>query len=174
MDDKKASILKGRADLLTVVLDEQREENALEVLKFVLNKELFAVELCYVSEVCLLKEYTPIPCTPSFVHGLMNVRRQVFTIIDLSQFFSLQPEEKKLTEKVIILKDDNISFAVRTGGILGVETIPALSIQHPPSTLTGLQSEFLKGITQEGIALLDGEKLIHAKQLIVEQVGVHG
>jgi len=169
MDSKKAAILKARADVLTGVLEEKKQENVLEVLKFLLNHEVFAVELPYVSEVFPLKEYTVVPCTPSFIFGLMNVRRQVFTIIDLSQFFGIGSQEKAKTEKVIILKDGNTSFAIRTGGILSVEVIPHAEIQPAPTTLSGVQTEFLKGITNDGIAILDSAKLLHAKQLIVEE-----
>lgn len=169
MESKKAAVLKARADVLTVPLKEARQENILEVLKFFLNGELFAIELRFVLEVSLLKEYTKLPGTPPFIYGLMNMRRLVLPIIDLSELFGVSKQEKALTEKVIILKESDVSFALCTEGIIGVEAIPISSIQPPPSTLSGIQTEFLRGITTAGIVLLDGEKLIHAKQLIIDE-----
>lgn len=161
MDDKKNSILKARAAVLSLTKEEQSQENALEVLKFLINREFFAVELKFVSEVSTLREYTVLPTAPPHIFGVMSVRRSVVPIIDLSELFSITRQEKSKIEKVIILKEGNLSFAIRTSGILGVVAIPISQIQAPPTTLPETQSRFLKGITKEGISLLDGEVLIH-------------
>lgn len=46
----------------------------------------------YVREIYPLKEFTPIPCTPPFVLGIINVRGQILSVIDIKKFFDL-PEK---------------------------------------------------------------------------------
>ncbi|CRX39295.1 chemotaxis protein CheW [Estrella lausannensis] len=167
--DKRSLILEERAEKLAKSLEEKKPENVADVLKFQLHQEIFAIEIRYVAEVCFLKEFTPLPCTPAFVYGLMNVRRQVFAIIDLAILFGSQKSTSHKPERVIILKGGNHSFAVCTTAILGVESIPFSLIQPPPPTIAESQSVYLKGITTEGVALLDGASLIDSRQLIVDE-----
>lgn len=167
--DKRTAILEERAEKLAKSLVEKQPENVTDVLKFQLHQEVFAIEIEFVAEVCFLKEFTPLPCTPPFVYGLMNVRRQVFPIIDLALLFGIHQTAPQKTERVIILKDASHSFAVCTSGILGVEPIPFSLIQPPPPTIAETQSIYLKGITTEGVALLDGASLINSRQLIVDE-----
>lgn len=167
--DHKNLILAERAEKLAESLTEKLPENVSDVLKFQLHQEVFAIEIQYVAEVCFLKEFTPLPCTPPFVYGLMNLRRQVFPVIDLALLFGINRTVPQKTERVIVLKDINHSFAVCTTGILGVESIPFSLIQPPPPTIAEAQSVYLKGITTEGVALLDGASLINSRQLVVDE-----
>ena len=43
----------------------------------------------FVREVYPLKDYTPLPCTPPFVLGLVNVRGQIISVIDIKKFFDI-------------------------------------------------------------------------------------
>jgi purine-binding chemotaxis protein CheW len=71
--EKIQEILKARACELA---REPRRDDAehVEIVEFMLANERYGLESCYVREVYPLKDYTPLPCTPSFVLGLINVR----------------------------------------------------------------------------------------------------
>src|SRR5579859_8008990 len=61
----------------------------IEVIAFTLAGESFGAETCHVREVCQLKELTPVPCTPPFLAGVMNLRGQIVAVVDLRKFFDL-------------------------------------------------------------------------------------
>jgi len=168
--DRKQAILKERAGKAAqLAVSTETIAGMIEVVQFQLADETYAIESQYVREVYPLKDFTPLPCVPPYVFGLINVRRQILSVIDLRVLFGLPLTEKVKDEKVIILDHDKMSFAIRTDGITGVQRIAQDDIQPPLPTITGISQEFLKGITANGIVIIDGRKLLSDKQLIVEE-----
>ena len=53
--------------------------------------------------------------------------------------------------------------------ILGIRNIPASGLHPPLPTMTGIHAEYLKGVTGEGLILLDMERFLTDKQLIVHE-----
>lgn len=164
------TVLDERAVKLAQPLkQEESKAESVEILLFMLSSETYGIESCYLKEIYPLKDFTHIPCVPSFIFGVMNVRRKIITILDLRHIFSLEilPEEAK--ENVIILEYEGNTVALRADSILNVQTICIDQIQPPPPTLTGLGLEFLKGVTSSGIVILNGNKLLSNKHLIVDE-----
>ena len=128
-------------------------------------------------EVYPLKELTPLPGTPPFVLGLVNVRGQILSVIDLKKFFDLP--EKGLTDlnKLIILdsgdlalsKAEGMAFGILADAVLGVRPLPVSELQPSLPTLTGIREEFLKGVTRERVVILDADRLLSSKDIIVHE-----
>jgi len=163
-------ILKERAEVLA--REPAQTESAdewIEVLQFVLAYETYAVASEYVREVCPLEELTPLPCTPAFVLGIINVRGEILSVIDIKKFFDLP--EKGLTDlnKVIVLESGNMVFGIVADAISGVRRIRRADIQPSLPTLTGIRSNYLQGVTAERVVVLDAEKLLNDEKLIVQE-----
>ena len=84
---EKKRILKTRAEVLAREPDKIEQGEQIEVVGFTLSYEQYGVESLYVREVYPLKEYTPVPCTPAFVLGIINLRGEILSILDLRKFF---------------------------------------------------------------------------------------
>jgi purine-binding chemotaxis protein CheW len=143
----------------------------IEVVEFILAHERYAIESERVREVYPLVEITPLPCTPAFVVGIINVRGEILSVIDIKKFFDLP--EKGLTDlnKVIVLEHKDMVFGILADVITGVNRIPRAHIQPSLPTLTGIREDYLLGVTAERIVVLDAEKLLNDEKLIVlEQV----
>lgn len=166
-------ILKERAGALA--REPARAESAdewIEVVEFTLSYETYAVASEYVREVCPMEELTPLPCTPSFVLGIVNLRGEILSVIDIKKFFDLP--EKGLTDlnKVIVLESKDMVFGIVADAISGVRRIFRADIQPSLPTLTGIREDYLYGVTAERVVVLDAEKLLSDEKLIVqEQVG---
>jgi purine-binding chemotaxis protein CheW len=167
---EKRTILKARAKALA----RKREQEApvqeqIEVVEFLLAYERYALESSYVREVYPLKDLTPMPCTPPFVLGIINVRGQILSVIDLKTFFDLP--EKGLTDlnKVIIVKDHSMQLGILADTILGVRSIPVQDVQAPLPTLTGVREEYLRGVTKERLVVLDVGKILSDKNIVVHE-----
>ena len=89
---EKKRILKARAKALAEEPEKAEPGEQIEIVEFVLSSEKYGVESRYVREVCPLKEFASVPCTPPFVLGIMNVRGGILSIIDIRKFFDL-PEQ---------------------------------------------------------------------------------
>jgi len=150
------------------VLNESADAG-IEVVEFTLSYETYAVASEYVREVYPLEELTPLPCTPAFVLGIVNVRGEILSVIDIKKFFELP--EKGLTDlnKVIVLESNDMVFGIVADAISGVRRILRADIQPSLPTLTGIRSDYLLGVTAERVVILDAEKLLSDEKLVVQE-----
>jgi len=162
-------ILLQRARQLAEPPEHEAAAAAIEVVTLLLAYETYAIETAYVREVYPLKDLTPLPCTPSFVAGIVNVRGQVMSVIDLKKLFELP--EKGLTDlnKVVIISDGDMEFGILADAILDVRNVPLHEIQPGLPTLTGVREDYLKGITGERLVVLDAAKLLHNKDIVIHE-----
>jgi purine-binding chemotaxis protein CheW len=171
-------ILRARAAALArVPAAEAVREEQIEILEFGLADERYAVELRFVHEAYVLKELTPLPCTPPFVLGVVAARGRILSVIDLKAFFGLP--DKGLTDlnKIIVLRNEvprneganPMEFGVLADYIVGVRDLALAEMQASLPTLTGVRAEYLKGVTADRLVLLDARKLLEDESIIVEQ-----
>lgn len=132
-----------------------------------LASERYGIESRYVREVCPLRDYTVLPCTPSFVLGLMNLRAQIISIIDIKKFFDMPQEGISDLNKVIIVSDGRMIFGILADVILDVRSIAVEDIQPSLPTLTGIRERFLRGVTGERTVILDAARLLADKYIVV-------
>jgi len=167
-EDRKR-ILRARADFLARQPGREQAGDTLEVVEFILANERYGIESGYVREVYPLKDYTPLPCTPPFVIGLLNVRGRIISVIDIKKFFDMPGKGISDLNKVIIIHDYNMEFGILADSILGVQEIAVRDIQPPLPTLTGIREEYLRGVTGERTVILDARKLLTDKKIIVHE-----
>lgn len=165
----RKKILKERATALASKKIEIEDEDHIEVLEFKLAQEHYAIETRFIREVYPLKEITPLPCTPPFVTGLINVRGQIISVIDIRKFFDLPL--KGLTDlcRIIIIRNGWMEFGIFADDITGMRSIPAKDIQSSLSLLSGIRAEYLKGITKDQIVILDAGKILTDKKIIIHE-----
>lgn len=167
---EKLAILKSRAKALAKEAEKSGDgEVHLNVVEFLLAHEKYALELKHIREVYQLKELTPLPGTPPFVLGLINVRGQILSVIDLKRFFELPDQGLAAVNQAIILHSDEMEVSILADAILGMKSIPINAIQPSLPTLTGIRAEYLKGITGDRVTILDGGKILSDKNILVHQ-----
>ena len=140
-----------------------------EVVEFSLASETYAFEAAFVREVYPLKDYTPIPGVPPFVLGIVNVRGQIMSVIDLKKFFDLPEIGLGQLNKLIILRGEQMELGILADDILGARSIDLEALQSAPSTVSGIGAQYLRGVTAERVVVLDAAKLLHDDQIIVNQ-----
>ena len=167
-DLNKDEILKARAERLAK--DTKSEKNKLkelEVVKFKIASETYGIELNCIRTIHPLKNLTYIPGTPDFIRGIINLRGEIISVVDLKKFFDLPDQELTPLCQVIILSSDNMEFGILTDEILGVMQIPETKIQPSLPTLKGIRSAYLKGVTGAGVVILDGDKLLADENMLI-------
>ena len=168
-DEDVCRVLAERARLLARIPESDGEGEYLDVVEFVLGHERYAFESSYVSEVYPLRDLTPIPCTPGFVLGIINVRGQLLPVIDLDQFLDLRKREETEHARVIVLDAGGVQLGVIADSIVGVRAIATSQIQASLLTLTGRSAELLKGVDGERLAILDAAAILSDERLIVRE-----
>ena len=168
--EEKQRILQARAQALAQEgKTGAAPENYLEVLEFSLAYERYALETSFVREVYHLREFTPLPCTPPFILGIISVRGQILTVIDLKRFFGLPEKGLSDLNKVIILRRGGLEVGLLADAVIGVRTVPLPEVQAPLPTLEGISPDYLKGMTRDALIVLDAEKILADPKLIVHE-----
>ena len=163
-------ILRARAQALARPLERSEvAESSLQLLEFRLARESYALETRHVREVYPLKNLTPVPCTPSFVLGIVNVRGRITPVIDIKKFFDLPDQGLTDLHSVILLRSNDLELGLMADVVVGVRTIPLDSLQPTLPTLTGIRADYLKGVTAQRLVVLDLDRLLADPKIIVQE-----
>jgi purine-binding chemotaxis protein CheW len=167
--EERSRVLKERAKGLARRSGGKEVADYLEVVAFSLGDETYAFESAHVREVYPLRGLTPLPCTPPFVRGVVNVRGQILSVVDIKRFFDLPEEELTDLSRVLILRSGDMEFGVLADAILGTRRVALAEVQGSLPTLTDIRGEYLRGVTGERMVILDAEKLLSAPEIIVDE-----
>ena len=81
-------------------------------ISFNLNKDYYCIALDYVKEVLKDTSITNVPGVPDFIEGIMNLRGDYITVINLKKFLSLPSESINEKKPVIIIKCNELKLAL--------------------------------------------------------------
>lgn len=167
---ERLKALKKRAEALARAPEEEGAEDKIEAVEFSLAGERYAFASGYIREIIPVSELTPVPCTPAFVAGIINVRGEIRSVIDLKKFFDLPDGGLTDLNKVLILSSSGsgMEFGVLADEILGVRWIPAGGLKTLP-TLTGIREEYLLGVTADRTTVLDAGRLLDDRSIAVNE-----
>lgn len=118
-------------------------------LEFYLGNESYAVDLMKVKEVLTPPDLTPIPKSPTYVCGLMNLRGLVLTVIDLRKKFNISPNKETSENAVIIFDIDDRKIGVMVDSIERVLNVSEDKIKPIPAAEAKVAMNFLGVIQQE-------------------------
>lgn len=166
--EQKQDILAARARVLANGQAQSgAQEETLRIVEFFLAQECYAVEATFVREVQHVKHLTPLPCTPSFVLGIMNVRGHILSVIDLRTFFDLPQDRPHDRDTVVVLRAGELEVGVLTDGVVGARSVPTRSVKPISPGLSGIRREYLRGISEEHTILLDVERILSDRRMLV-------
>src|SRR5262249_10343485 len=137
--------------------------NKQQFCTFFLDGLRFGVDVQQVQEVVPYQEMTRVPLAPPTVRGLLNLRGQIVTGIDLRRRLELDDRpEDRLPMNVILRGEDNpVSFLVDDVG--EVIEVAADACERPPETLQGRVRELIQGVyplQDELLLVLDTTKTL--------------
>lgn len=129
---------------------------------FYLDQLLFGVEVGKVQEVIRYQEMTRVPLAASVVNGLINLRGQIVTALDLRKRLEFPERASGLPMNVVVRTgDEAVSLLVdEIGDVLEVEDE---TFEPPPETLRGVARELLRGaykLKDRLLLILDTEKTV--------------
>ena len=168
--EEKRLLLKDRARLLAI---EQKDEPVhqvfTEIIVFHLATETYGIETAFVREAIPLIDFTPLPGTPPFVLGIVNVRGQIISVLDIKKFFDLPDKGLGELNKLIIIRNNLMEFGILADEIAGIQNIATHELQPPLPTHTGIRKEYLLGIASNRMIVLDAKKLLSDKKIFINE-----
>ena len=125
--------------------------NRRQLCTFFLDDQMFGLDVLRVQEINRIQQLTPVPLAPPAVRGLINLRGQIVTAIDLRErlgFPPLDPATRDPTTRpvnIIIPSDDGpVSFLVdEVGDVIDVDD---RDFEPPPATLDPAAKAYTRGV----------------------------
>ena len=113
---------------------------------FTLDSFLFGVEINQVQEVLRHQTMTRIPLAPPEVTGIINLRGQLITAIDLRLLLDLPPRKAGMNPMNVVLHTDDGPVSLLVDEINDVMEVADSLFEQTPPTVHGLDKELIHGV----------------------------
>ena len=139
-----------------------------QFVTFIMGEELYGIDIYNTQEIIRIPEITPIPNALEYVEGIINLRGDIIPIINLERKFRMVSslQEKK---EVIIIRTHTAKLGIIVNKVFRVIQAEDKNISLPPSILSGIEEEYIKGVThiedERLVILLDIEKMFFEEEI---------
>lgn len=120
--------------------------NSSQFCTFYLDKLLFGVELKGVQEVIRTLDVTQVPLAPAVVSGLINLRGQIVTAVNLRLRLELEPQPPGMLAMNVVVRSDDGAVSLLVDDIGDVVEVEESTFEAPPETLRGAVREMILGV----------------------------
>ena len=145
------------------------------VIAFMLNDELIGINIKNVTKITKKLDISPVPKTPDYIVGVMNLRGNIVPVVNLKKMLNL-PNSDDLNQEYIIIIDTQIgNIGLLIDQVVGAITIEDKEILPAPINSIGIDSKYVIGViiineeeqTQHKnlLILLDTDKLFNKKEM---------
>ncbi len=135
---------------MMVFQDDNQESSSatIQLVQFKLGKEYFAVGVEQVREIVKRGKITRVPNMPDFIEGVMNLRGQITTIIDLRRRFEIEDEKADISQsRIIVAEIGDVQLGIIVDSVQDVIRVASKNLSPPPKTMASdLDTRFLDGI----------------------------
>ncbi|RMA97508.1 chemotaxis protein CheW [Hydrogenothermus marinus] len=139
-------------------IEEIKEETVQEerIITFKLNEELIGINIEDVTKITTDVEITPVPKTPIYILGVMNLRGNIIPVVSLKKMFNFSTQEENIESATILVVETELGqIGISVDNIEGAVKIHATDILPPPMNAIGIDPEYIKGVV-----MLNEEKLL--------------
>ena len=141
-------------------------------LTFSLGEEKYGIEILAVREINGMMNITPIPETPEFVKGVINLRGKIIPVVDLRLKFQMAERAYDERTCIIVVQMNASSGPVQMGVIVDsvseVSSIGQEDIEPPPSMGLSLETSYITGMakSKEDVKiLLDIDRVLSEEEI---------
>jgi len=162
-------------------LDSDSEADGNQFLTFLLAGEEYGVDILRVQEIKGWNTVTPIPNTPEYIRGVINLRGTIVPIVDLRRRFGLEPMEYGPMTVVIVLKvmheDKSRVMGIVVDAVSDVYNVQEDALKPAPDFGSVVNVDFVRGLAtvqEEMVIILDIDHLLNSGELAVMAQAVAG
>jgi len=141
----------------------KHKKGTVELATFYIGDALCGMDILKVQEINKLMDMTHVPQAPAYVMGILNLRGQIVTIIDLSKKLGLGAIEFDESSRNIIVNADNEHVGLMVSRIGDVVEADWQRVEPPPANIGGVQGAFFKGVFKMQdrlIGILDVDRVL--------------
>ncbi|MFB6345307.1 MAG: chemotaxis protein CheW [bacterium] len=149
-------------------------------LTFILKDENYGIDILTVREIIGYMDVTPVPQTPDFVKGVVNLRGKVIPVINLRQKFGMEEIEVTNETCIIVVEVDftaddetnTVQMGIVVDTVEEVLDIPVDNIDPAPNFGGEIDTEYIEGmgkVDENVVILLNIDKVLTEEELVALQ-----
>ncbi|ARU49704.1 purine-binding chemotaxis protein CheW [Sulfurospirillum diekertiae] len=141
-------------------------------LTFYLEEEIYGVKISDVKEIIAMMKTTPVPKTPRFIKGVMNLRGNIIPVVDMRVKFDMPEVEPQMYTAIVIItiEGKNIGFIVDK--VEEVVNVDDENISPPPEFGSNIDTRFIENMAKQKnkvVMILDLVALFGEEELSLVQ-----
>ncbi len=157
-----------------VALDTRLGDHLEKYLTFLVDDEIYGLEILKVREIVAMLHISKVPLVPEYVKGVINLRGKVIPVIDIRLKFKMDGIDYDEHTTIIIVDVDEISVGFIVDETSEVVKIKQDNLMPPPNFGTTIDTSFLKSMakTEDNITMIvDLEKLFSSDE--IKSLSIH-
>jgi purine-binding chemotaxis protein CheW len=139
----------------------RNRQGSIQVVEFVLGRELFAIDLFDVKEVVEYTTITRLPNVPRYVRGIIDLRGEITTVIDLKQRLNIMESGPVSTESSrIIVLDEKVTgnkISILVDDVSSVSTFEGKQVDYTSASVSREDNAII-GIIKRNVRDMDKER----------------
>jgi purine-binding chemotaxis protein CheW len=139
-----------------------------ELATFYIGDALCGMDILKVQEINKLMDMTKVPQSPGYVTGILNLRGQIVTVIDLGKKLGLGGNEFSDSTRNIIVNADNEYIGLLVSRISDVVEAEWEKVEKPPANIGGVQGVYFKGVFKTKDRLIG---ILDVDRVLSEEIG---
>ncbi len=145
--------------------------DTVRALTFSLAGERYGWPVSRVRAIARIGRVTPVPSAPPYYRGVVSLRGQVLSVMDLRAYLGLPPQDSRPaadgeSDFMIVIDGADLEIGVLANDVYDVLALPLDSLA--PASSAGLDADLVIGVTTDGLTLLDAEALLRRERYRIE------
>lgn len=133
-------------------------------LLFKIGEEIYGIEISIVQEIINVVPITQVPSTPNFIKGIINLRGDILSIVDVRTRFMMEERPYDDLTCIIVVEKYGEKIGIVVDEVHEVKYIRKGNLAPPPSAKLAFQNQFIKSlghVDEDVVLLVDAEDLLY-------------
>lgn len=144
------------------------EEGQILLVVLKIGEEQYGVPIQHVEEIQPFTQFTPVPGAPSFWMGIVNLRGQLYALLDLAKYLQITASYSLQERKIAFVQANGLEIGLLIDDVLKVRRILQTDISSSLIHSRRIHRDAIRGLTTDLLSVLDLEILLSDPKLVIQ------
>ncbi|MCL1479171.1 chemotaxis protein CheW [Marinobacter sp. M3C] len=143
--------------------NQTKDDQVLQYVTFRLDDETYGINVMQIQEVLRYSEIAPVPGSPDYVLGIINLRGNVVTVIDTRRRFGLNDADITDTSRIVVMESADQVMGILVDSVAEVVYLKSSEIETAPNVGSEESARFIQGVCNKNgelIILVEFDKML--------------
>ncbi len=151
--------------------EEEVDENRAQLLLVEMAGEQFGIQADRCKMITKLGHITRVPNMPPYILGVINLRGEIVSVVDLAGLFGLKAGERDQKTRMVVVQSGEVRTAMIVDRVWGIDWISMSRVRESEEAASDLKDEYIKGHIapeqdqDQWITFLDIDKIVHGDEM---------